>query len=67
MGRLVCRPVGPGTDQGHKRDNALRCRNLGLKPLWKCIEVTQSLERKVELLDLRPQAEENIVDPSREV
>src|SRR5437899_1442453 len=55
--------MGPGSDEGHKRDSSLRCRNFGLKSLWKRIEVTQRVERKVKPLDLRPQATKQIGDP----
>src|SRR5260370_8382594 len=55
--------MGPGSDEGHKRDSSLRCRNFGLKSLGKRIEVTQRVEREVKPLDLRPQATKQIGDP----
>src|SRR6266704_3235251 len=35
VGPLAC----PGADKGHPGDNAVRCRNLGLKPFCKSVEI----------------------------
>ncbi len=57
----------PSTDKGHKRDNSLRCRNLGLQSFRKRSEVTKWFERKILLLDLWPQTTEKFVGPPGKV
>ena len=50
---LVRRFAGPGADHGHPGDDSVCGGNLGLEPLWKCGEVPERLEGKIELLNLR--------------
>lgn len=45
--------AGPGADHGHPGDDSVCGGNLGLEPLWKCGEVPERLEGKIELLNLR--------------
>lgn len=59
--------MGPGSDEGNKRDDGLRCCNLGLKSFRKRSKVTKQFEGKILLLDLWTQTTEKIVGPPRKV
>jgi hypothetical protein len=63
---LVRRFVRPGADHGHPGDDGVCGGNLGLEPLWKCSEVTERLEGKIKLPNLRKQTAKNVGDPTRE-
>lgn len=64
---LIYLLAGPGTDEGNKRDNSLRCRNLGLKSCRQRGEVSERFEREILLLNLWPQTAEKVVGPSCKV
>src|SRR5882724_9277759 len=65
LGRRACRPAGPGPDEGDTGNRIFRCRHLGSDPFQESIQITQTLERKIELPDLRQQSAKKIVDPAR--
>ena len=64
---MVCWLAGPDANGGQPRRNGVRCRNLGLKPFSKRIEVTERLEGQIQLLNLWTQSADNIVEPSCDV
>src|SRR5262249_35884204 len=64
---LFCLLTRPGSDESNEGYNCFRGCHFGLQPLWKRIEISQGLERKVEALDLRAQTAKEVVAPSCEV
>ena len=50
----------PGSYQSHPIDHGFRCRYLGLKSLWKVLEIAELLQRWIMRLDLRTQTAKNL-------